>query len=205
MKDLKYSLLVDSSHVSCYKMSIEPPLKLGEIKRFAAKDGRMVVLRCIRWEDLDELVDLINSLIEEKAYIVLNVKLTRNQEIDWLARYLPDIEKGKRIGVVAEVDGHVASNGEVTVKSGAQSHVGELGIVIKSGYRDVGIGSEMIRVLVEESRKKGLKLLVLRLFAENSRARHVYEKFGFREVGRVPRAFCRGAEYSDEVIMALGL
>jgi len=53
--------------------------------------------------------------------------------------------------------------------------------VIESGYRDVGIGTEMVGALVEESRKRGLKLLVLRVFADNDRARHVYEKLGFRE------------------------
>ena len=186
-------------------MSVEPQPKSSEIKRFTAKDGRTVLLRRIRWEDLDDLVELINSLIEETAYIILNAKVTRDQETDWLARYLPDIEKGKRIGVAAEVDGRVVGNSEVTLKSGAQSHVGELGIIIKSGYRDVGIGGEMIRVLVEESRKKGLKLLVLRLFAENDRARHVYEKIGFKEVGRVPKALSRSGEYSDEAMMALEL
>ena len=186
-------------------MNLEPQSKSSEIKRFTAKDGRAVVLRRIRWEDLDDLVELMNSLIEENAYIILNVKVTRDQETDWLARYLVNMEKGKHIGVTAEVDGRVVGNSEVTVKSGAQSHVGELGIVIESGYRDVGIGSEMIGALMEESRKRGLKLLVLRLFADNDRARHVYEKLGFREVGRVSKALCRNGEYSDEVIMALDL
>jgi RimJ/RimL family protein N-acetyltransferase len=83
--------------------------------------------------------------------------------------------------------------------------VGELGIVIKSGYRDAGIGTEMIRILIEESRKKRLKLLVLRLFADNDRAKHVYEKLGFRETGRVSRALYRNGRYSDEVTMALDL
>ena len=83
--------------------------------------------------------------------------------------------------------------------------MGELGIVIKSGYRDAGIGTEMLGILVDESRKRELKLLVLRLFADNDRARHVYEKLGFREAGRVPRALCRNGEYSDEVIMVLVL
>ncbi len=174
-------------------------------RTFTARDGREVVLRRVRWEDLDDLMELINSLIDENAHIILNAKVTKDQEADWLGRYLAEIENEKRISVAAEVDGHVVGNSEVTLKTGAQSHVGELGIVIESGYRDIGIGTEMIRVLIEESRKRGLKLLVLRLFADNERARRVYENLGFRETGRVARALYRMGMYSDEVTMALEL
>ena len=175
------------------------------MRSFTARDGHAVVLRRVRWDDIHDLLDLINALIEENAYIILNTKVKKEQEADWLGRYLAEIENGKRIGVAAEVDGHVVGNSEVTLKSGAQSHVGELGIIIKTGYRDGGIGTEMIRILIEESRKRRLKLLVLRLFADNDRARHVYEKLGFRETGRVSGALYRSGRYCDEVTMALDL
>jgi hypothetical protein len=32
-----------------------------------SKDGRNVVLRTPRWRDLDDLLELINSLVDEKA------------------------------------------------------------------------------------------------------------------------------------------
>ena len=80
-------------------MSVEPRSKSSEIsRRFTVKDGRIVVLRRIRWNDL---VELMNSLIEENAYIILNTKATRDGEADWLGRYLAEKEKGKRIGMVA--------------------------------------------------------------------------------------------------------
>jgi len=64
---------------------------------------------------------------------------------------------------------------------------------------------EMMQVLVEESRKAGLKLLRLSVFGSNMRAKHVYGKAGFREVGRIPKAISKGDEYVDEVWMALEL
>lgn len=45
----------------------------------------------------------------------------------------------------------------------------------------------MLETLIEESRKTGLKLLVLDMLSTNARARHVYEKVGFKEAGRVPK------------------
>jgi len=40
--------------------------------------------------------------------------------------------------IVAEVDGKVIANSEIRKMVGKSSHVGELGIVIKLGYRDNG-------------------------------------------------------------------
>jgi hypothetical protein len=36
------------------------------VERFTAKNGRTVVLRKPKWEDLDDLLDFINSLVEEE-------------------------------------------------------------------------------------------------------------------------------------------
>jgi len=51
---------------------------------FTAKDGREVILRTSKWEDLDDALEFINSLIKEEAKILANAAKTREQEIDWL-------------------------------------------------------------------------------------------------------------------------
>jgi hypothetical protein len=47
-------------------------LKTGKtIKIIIAKDHRKVLLRTPRIEDVDDLLELINSLVEEKAQILV--------------------------------------------------------------------------------------------------------------------------------------
>jgi len=177
-------------------------VKAGQVlHRFTAKDGREVVLRTPKWEDLDDLMEFINSLVEEGAEINRVQKVTREEEADWLGRKLAEMEKGKAIAIVGEVDRKVIANSGVDMKTGRMSHVGELGIGIRSGYRDMGIGTEMMKTLIEEARKAGLKVLVLHVFATNERARHVYEKIGFKETGRIPRGVCKNNEYIDDLTM----
>jgi RimJ/RimL family protein N-acetyltransferase len=182
-------------------------MKVGKIyKVFEARDGRKVTLRTPRWDDLDDLLEFINILVEEGAEIMIDEKQTRDQEIDWLARVLPKIEKSEYIWVAAEADGKLMGNSEVErVSARRQSHVGIFGIAIRDGYRDIGIGTEMMKTLIDESRKAGLKILILDVFATNGRARHVYEKVGFREVGKIPKALFKNGEYIDEIRMALEL
>jgi hypothetical protein len=46
-------------------------MKSGKtIRRFTAKDRRKVILRTPKWEDLDDFLGLINSLVDEKADIL---------------------------------------------------------------------------------------------------------------------------------------
>ncbi|MCJ7469534.1 hypothetical protein MUO74_03410 [Candidatus Bathyarchaeota archaeon] len=50
------------------------------VKSYVAKDGRKVILRTPKWEDLDDMLALINSLVEEKANIIKTVNMTRDEE-----------------------------------------------------------------------------------------------------------------------------
>jgi RimJ/RimL family protein N-acetyltransferase len=156
------------------------------IHTFTANDGQDVILRTPKWEDVDDLLVLINSLINEKADIWMRETVTRNEQVDWLSSRLAAIEKGQVIQIVAEVNGHVIANTDVTIKTGQRSHVGDIGIIIKQGYRDIGIGTEMLKQFV---------------FATNSRAKYVYEKLGFRECGRIPGEIFKNGQYIDHITL----
>jgi RimJ/RimL family protein N-acetyltransferase len=177
-------------------------MKAGEIvKTFNARDGRRVVLRFPRWEDLDDLLELINSLVEEGADILRTEKVSREEEIDWFSRALASIEKGEAFYLVAEVDGKVVASSDIHPRGGFARHVGVLGIIVRDGFRDVGIGTEIMKALIEKAREMGLKVLTLAVFESNKRAIHVYEKVGFAVTGRIPKKFFKNGEYIDELIM----
>ncbi|HXX87193.1 MAG TPA: GNAT family N-acetyltransferase [Candidatus Acidoferrum sp.] len=182
-------------------------MKAGTVLReFLARDKRRVILRTPRWDDLDDLLEMINSLVAEGADIVISEKVSRVEEIDWLARALSHLAKDEILYLVAEVDGKVVANSEISMRrDGYDGHVGGIGIAIREGYRDVGIGTEMMKTLLEQARKIGLKVLTLFTFESNRRAIHVYENVGFVQTGKIPRKFFREGKYIDEVIMTLVL
>jgi RimJ/RimL family protein N-acetyltransferase len=171
------------------------------IHSFSAKDGREVVVRTIGWDDLDDLLELINCLVEEKADIVKTERVSREEEVDWLCGALSRLEKDEECYIVAEVDGKVVANSEVSRGRGYEKHVGGIGIAIKDGFRDVGIGTEMMKALIDQALGWGLKVLTLRVFASNRRAFHLYEKVGFVQTGVIPKKLFRDGEYIDEIIM----
>ncbi|MBX5328685.1 MAG: GNAT family N-acetyltransferase [Candidatus Bathyarchaeota archaeon] len=172
-----------------------------EIRRFKAKDGREVVLRTPKWEDLEDFLELINSLVEEGTDILRSEKVSREEEIDFLARVLSNLEKAKLFYLVAEIDGKVVAVSETNKRDGYEKHVGVIGIAIKKCFRDVGIGTEMMKTLIEQAEKMELKVLTLSAFAINKRAIHVYEKVGFAKTGVIPKKRFKDGKYVDEIIM----
>jgi RimJ/RimL family protein N-acetyltransferase len=149
---------------------------------------------------------MINSLVTEGANIVKNERVSRGEEIEWLAGALSRMERDEKIYVVAEVDGRAVGNSEIGRRLGGyDEHVGSIGMAIKKGFRDVGIGTEMMKVLIDQGRKMDLKVLTLSAFANNERAIHVYRKMGFKKTGQIPQKFLKQGKYIDEVIMTLVL
>jgi RimJ/RimL family protein N-acetyltransferase len=181
-------------------------MREGTIYRsFVARDGRTVTLRAPKWSDLDDYLHFINSLVEEKAMIMMNEKQTRDSEIAWIGQLLGSVERDKMVAVVAEVDGRLVGSCEITPKKGYLSHLGSLGISLLAGYRELGIGQEMM--LVAEKQAKGLSVEVvdLEVFEANTRAIHVYEKIGYKITGRIPDAVKYKGEYMDALIMTKGI
>ncbi len=177
-------------------------MKAGKtIRDFSAKDGRRVILRTPKWEDLDDMLELINSLVEERADILRSEKVLREEEIDWLSKVLSRLEKDETFYVVAEVNGKVVAVSEINRRSGYERHVGVVGIAIRSGFRNIGIGTEIMQTLIDQARVTGLKVLTLTAFATNSSAIHLYEKVGFMQTGRVPKKHFKEGKYIDEIIM----
>ena len=173
---------------------------------FTAKDGQQVILRSLKWEDLDDCLTLINALLKEDADILLGEfsktrEVTRDTEIEWLSKRLAAIEKGEVVQIVAECNEHIIANSELEIKTGLRSHVGDTGIIVLKEYRDIGIGTEMLKQLIAQARNRGLTIVTLGVFETNKRAKHVYEKLGFHECGRIPDEIFKNGQYIDHITM----
>ena len=177
-------------------------MKSGKIVRsFFAKNGRKVVLRTPKWEDLDDFLEIINSLVDEGADILRTERVSKEEEIDFLSKVLSRLEKDEMFYLVAEVDGKVVAVSEISKRGGYEKHVGVIGIAIRNGFRDLGIGTEIMKALVEQAQKMGLKVLTLSAFATNKPAIHVYEKVGFLQTGTIPKKHFKESKYIDEIIL----
>jgi len=187
-------------------------LKSGNIVReFIAKDGKKIIIRYPKWDDLNNFVFYLNNLFEESEQdqnfdILFEKKYTMDEWLKWLAELLVRIETDKEIYLVAESDGFMAGFTYITRGSVAyERHHGILGLSVAKELRDQGIGTELIRTALNEARKAGLASVELAAFHNNLRAIELYEKLGFERVGRIPKKTQRDGRYFDDIIMSIDL
>lgn len=115
---------------------------------------------------------------------------------------------GDAITSIAELDHRAVGNctvGRVAARADAENgHIGELGILVRREHRGRGIGRALMHNALARSRG-AFEIVRLSVFANNVRAKKLYTEFGFREIGRLPRAIRRGDTYIDEDLMVLEL
>ena len=81
-------------------------------------------------------------------------------------------------------------------------HRAGMGISVLKDYWGCGLGSFLMQLAVDQTRANGFEQLELGVFSDNTRAIHLYEKFGFERCGIQPRAFkLKDGTYRDEIIM----
>lgn len=101
---------------------------VGKVVRNFERNGKKVRIRYPGIEDVD---DLLESLIKENAYISMEKKLKRKDEISWLSGVLEKVENKKSVMLVLEVNGKVVGNCETTPKDRKEEHVAGMGIFIR--------------------------------------------------------------------------
>lgn len=178
-------------------------------KKFLAKNGEEIVLRTPLREDLDELIKYANALSQEDTYLILAGEVvTREEEIRYLDQILFEIERANRFHVFAFVKDKLVANADIhriTRFRTRSFHVGEMAISVAKEYRGQGIGREILQILIYESKKMGLQLLILDAFAENVRAIELYKTLGFKISGEHPNFFRYKTRLMGQVLMHLPL
>lgn len=172
------------------------------MSRFVSKKGNEVLFRMAMLGDLSEMTEYINTLSKEDTFVRKSGELmTLEDEMEYLRSIIGRMEKKNCVKICAISGGKIVGLLDVRRDDFRSKHIGVLGISIRSGHREEGIGTEMMKLADECARKMKLKAIELRVYAPNTHAIRLYKKSGYRKVGQVPnRAFFHG-EYIDEIIM----
>ncbi len=173
-------------------------------------DGHELFLRSPREEDAEILLAGLKQVCGETHFLTMEAdEIEINEEkIEQEKRWINSLNEGEHdLCICAFLDGtyigNAAFNGDPKKK--LRHHV-VIGIAIFEEYTGLGIGTILLRTLIEEARKRGYEMLELRAVATNERAIHVYKKLGFVEFGRAPRyTKLPDGTYADDIWMMLEL
>ena len=109
------------------------------------------------------------------------------------------------IFLVACKDGEIVGNGSLSGMPRRMSHRAELSIAVRKHYWGQGIGSMLMKELIQYAKENGIEIINLDVRKDNEQAIRLYEKFGFRHIGTSPAYFKIKEEYIDFAVMYLDL
>ncbi len=107
--------------------------------------------------------------------------------------------------LVAEIDGKVVGNAglHAAAKSLRRRHVGAIGMSVHDAWHRKGVGSALMRALIELSDNwLQYTRLELTVYVDNAPAIALYKKFGFDIEGTHRRYAMRAGEFVDTYFMA---
>jgi RimJ/RimL family protein N-acetyltransferase len=168
---------------------------------FISKKGRKIEIREIQEKDYVELRNFINSLVRENTYILKNIPIDEEGELNYVRRCLEEIKRKEGVHLVAFYKNKIVGAAEIRRKKFKEKHVGILGISIRKNYRNEGIGKALIKEVIRISKRIGIKLITLDVFKVNKSAILLYKKMGFKEYGELPKGLKHKGRYMSKVLM----
>lgn len=180
---------------------------LYEEKEFTVKNGLKVKIRSPRRDDAKELLDFIIDVSGQTDFL-LSSPGDRPYDIEKEAAFIESCIDGPNWFLIVTVDGKIIGDCGLNFnKHIKDKHRSSVGISIDKQYCNCGIGSllfdEMIRLARETD---GIEQIDLGVISGNERAKHLYEKKGFKKTGFIPNAIkLKDGTYYDEELMTLFL
>ena len=121
------------------------------------------------------------------------------------ARFIDRFAKNDNDIMLVALDGEtIVGNGIIECERAKRySHRATLSITVMRDFWGRGIGSRLMEMMIDFSRRSGISVVSLEVRADNERAVALYRKFGFETIGIYKKFFKINDEYHDAYLMQL--
>ncbi len=174
-------------------------------KEITLKNGKTALLKTPEISDAAEMLAFITQSCGETDFLLRYPEeyagMTVEKEKKWVQARR---DSADTLMIACFIDGEVAGNCEISFLGGIKMrHRATVAIAIVKKYWDLGIGSAFFTEMIAAARaREGIEIIGLEVMEGNSRARALYEKFGFSVVGERPNALkLKDGSYRKEFFM----
>ena len=141
-----------------------------------------------------EYCKIVGAESDNLTFGAEGLSLTISQEADFIRKFAGNPGS---IMIVAFDEGELIGTGAVSVVSGKPrfAHRREIAISVRKDYWGKGIGTGIMKVLMDFARKSGAEVLELEVRSDNEAAISLYKKFGFEKIGTHEKFFKINGEF----------
>ena len=161
-----------------------------------------VIVEEAQLSDAKALVDLLSQVSQETDFVVAETIFSQEDMEIFLERHLESVNE---ICLVVRVGKELAGVLNVSSTSSPQTnHIGDIFIAVQEKYWGYGLGSLLMEVALDWAcHTPVIRRLELTVQDRNSRAVHLYEKFGFKiEATKERGAKTKDGEFLDVYLMS---
>lgn len=174
-------------------------------KEIVLKNGIKAVLKTPEIEDAEMQLNYIKTSCGETAFLTKGAEdyndTTIEDEEKWIRNKR---ESENELLIACYIDGVIIGSCNITFLDDVKTyHRASIGIAINQKYWNIGIGSAMFKELIGIAEEhKDTEMLELNFVEGNERGRVLYEKFGFKEVAKIPNANkLKDGTYQNKIYM----
>lgn len=171
---------------------------------YLLKNGKTVLLRPPVEADAEAVIEILRRADGETRFLARNpgeFQITPEKERQMIARLNADPDSS---WFLPEYEGKVVGQCSVSLVRSRERyrHRASVAFVLLRDYWGLGIGGKMMEECLRWCRERGVTQVELDVVRENERAQRMYQGFGFKVVGVMPRAlrYPDGTD-ADELIM----
>ncbi|QDK37850.1 GNAT family N-acetyltransferase [Bdellovibrio sp. NC01] len=175
--------------------------------QFTAKNGQHFEIRTPLESEAQVSLDMMVEVAATSPYILSTPESFKGRSVENQIKWFKEsAESDSEIILAVYSEGRMIGfcNGRA-YKDIKRKHRAGLGVSLRHEYRGLGIGQELMRVLIESMKKfTGIQIIELEVMMNNKAALQLYENLGFKKAGIFPKAFILpSGEVSDSLAMYL--
>ncbi|MDP2589251.1 GNAT family N-acetyltransferase [Vibrio splendidus] len=160
-----------------------------------------LTIREVAVEDAQGIIDVLNPIIIEARYTILDQTFTVDEEKAFIESFP---ERGVFSVAVNETTSQLLGFQNVepfATYTKAFDHVGIIGTYVDANSRGQGVAKQLFDYTFKAAKAKGYEKLFAYVRADNERALAVYIKQGFEIVGTAKKHGKIGDQYFDEILI----
>ncbi len=172
-------------------------------KKILLKNGREALFRSPRAEDAVPMMAFLKTVAGETEFILRYPEECNDPEEEEAAFLTGILQSDTKLMIACEIDGEIAGNCQIMFQGRIKTrHRARVAISVLQKYWNLGIGTAMFQEMIEAASRRGILQMELEFIEGNERARHLYEKMGFRIVSELPNAVrLRDGSFRKEFVM----
>lgn len=172
------------------------------IAEFTTKSGKEIEIHLPALERVPALLNFVNRLTKEDTFLSwVGKPKTYAEEENWVKNSILNIKLGRSFVIWAVLDNKIIGQSDVNRGGTRDWHVGRIGLMVDKDFRQDGIGKFLLEFILKQAKKMGIKIVTIDVFEDNEIAIRLYEKYGFKIYGRLPKGLYRQKKYSDKIEM----